>query len=66
MGWFALSAPDGADPLAANQPEARRLAREEGVLAHPFAGAVLHASLELAARPQNAGKMIVAIMPLGT
>ena len=41
---------------------ARRLAREEGVLAGVSAGAALHASLVLAARPENAGKMIVVII----
>jgi cysteine synthase A len=41
---------------------ARRLAREEGVLAGVSAGAALHASLGLAARPEYAGKMIVVII----
>jgi cysteine synthase len=40
---------------------ARRLAREEGVLAGVSAGAALHASLVLAARPEYADKMIVVI-----
>jgi cysteine synthase A len=42
---------------------ARRLAREEGVLAGVSSGAALHASLQLAARPANFGKMIVVIIP---
>jgi cysteine synthase A len=42
---------------------ARRLAREEGVLAGVSSGAALHASLQLAARPENLGKMIVVVIP---
>ncbi len=41
---------------------ARRLAREEGVLAGVSAGAAVHASLDLAARTEFAGKMIVVII----
>jgi cysteine synthase len=41
---------------------ARRLAREEGVLAGVSAGAALHAALNIAARPESAGKMIVLII----
>ncbi len=41
---------------------ARRLARDEGVLAGVSAGAAVHASLVLAARPEHAGKMIVVII----
>lgn len=41
---------------------ARRLAREEGVLAGVSSGAALQASLEIAARPESAGKMIVLII----
>jgi cysteine synthase len=39
------------------------LAREEGLLAGTSAGAVLQAALILAARPENAGKTIVLIIP---
>src|ERR1700674_1309075 len=41
---------------------ARRLAREEGILAGVSSGAALHASLAIAARPESAGKMIVVII----
>ncbi len=42
---------------------ARRLAREEGILAGISAGAAVHAGLAVAAREEMAGKRIVAIVP---
>ena len=42
---------------------ARRVAREEGILAGISCGAALAGALELAARPEFAGKRIVAILP---
>ena len=41
----------------------RRMGMEEGVLAGISAGAALHVALELAAKEENAGKTIVALLP---
>lgn len=49
----------GADALQMT----RRLAREEGILAGISSGAAAWAAVRVAGRPENAGRMIVVVLP---
>lgn len=49
------------EPETEAYPMCRRVAREEGLLVGVSSGATLAASLQLAARPENEGKLVTAI-----
>jgi cysteine synthase A len=50
-------------PNEAALDTARRLAREEGLFCGISSGAAIWAALQVGARPESAGKMIVAVLP---
>lgn len=62
---LAVKELDGVVKVASEQAVAmaRRLAREEGILAGISSGAAVHAAVEVANRPENKGKLIVCVLP---
>ena len=62
---FDASAADQIPPIQDNDAirASRLLAQKEGLLVGISAGAALHAAIELAKKPENEGKTIVALLP---
>lgn len=62
---FDASAADRILPIQDNDAirASRLLAQKEGLLVGISAGAALHAAIELAKKPENEGKTIVALLP---
>lgn len=62
---FDASAADQILPIQDNDAirASRLLAQKEGLLVGISAGAALHAAIELAKKPENEGKTIVALLP---
>ena len=56
---------DGTFSVSSDQAlvMARRLAREEGILAGISSGAAAHAAIEIAKQPENRGKLVVCVFP---
>lgn len=56
---------DGIDTVTGEQAieTSRELAKKEGILCGISSGAAIHAALQEAKKPENAGKLIVAIAP---
>jgi cysteine synthase A len=56
---------DEAFPVSNDQAfaMARRLAKEEGILGGISSGAAAHAAVEIAKRPESAGKVIIFVIP---
>ena len=62
---LALDLVDRIETVASDEAidMARRLSREEGILAGISSGAAVHVAARLAMEPENKGKMIVVVLP---